>query len=441
MTTPILLSNPSLPAFFPVELIPNFIVQWAAVLPLVCHLATTRSDFDLVGYASLAGTLSPGIFPELGILVGIASLLKSPDYIELEGALGGTVWDVNWGSHFRSVNGAALSLVTAYALKQSRNVPIKMSERVPKSQPQTASSTSANSDPSHHRRYQTLHNLKFTRTETKLSWQTALWTIASSTWLKFVIWVSLFSIAVTLSLLGLYGTAVGVLCGIASQVMCHYLQICRPYRYLENNEMHDACMLVGSHSNCFNWYLCIGDRGIVDGLLNKPMLMFRNGSSGPWSRTANIFTFLHFMQLLAMTFAAANQGWDSIGMCILMVVAWVMHSLEPLRAVQTWLEKDGISIETKSFQFQGRVAMFGAVQIFSQTTVFSWMNDILTPHKRRNIWLKEICPSLAASLGSGDMRSLKEADRKWVEEQTQWSKEAAEVLDEEWPLKLKDARQ
>lgn len=108
----------------------------------------------------------------------------------------------------------------------------------------------------------------------------------------------LLAIVVLLCLRGLYGSAVAVLSGVVSKVACRLLVLRRPAGFLTNNEKHDACMLVGVHRNCTTWYLYTGDRGVVDYLLNKPMIEPLKPSvwlSG-WFKIAHIVR-THWMQM------------------------------------------------------------------------------------------------------------------------------------------------
>jgi len=236
-------------------------------------------------------------------------------------------------------------------------------------------------------------------------------------------WVALCSVSAVLCLLGLYGTALALVSGIASQVACQCLQIQRPPGYLENNEGHNACMLVGSHNNCSVWYLYIGDRGVVDSLLNKPMLMFPL-SAQRWA-AMKVFMQLHFLQLLAMTFAAANQGLDAIAMLGLMVLARIIGWVDTSHMVEMWLKRDGISIEAKSFHFSGRTQMIGAIQLFSQTKVASWMDNIIAPCPRRDAWLTRISSGEHIISDTSNPQSF---DDRWVNKHSDLTLQAADVF-------------
>ncbi len=55
--------------------LPNIVAEWAAILPLVCHLASQRDDYITTGDVALLGRLSVGSF--LGLAhSGIARLLR-----------------------------------------------------------------------------------------------------------------------------------------------------------------------------------------------------------------------------------------------------------------------------------------------------------------------------------------------------------------------------
>lgn len=109
--------------FLPPAPIPAAIAEWAALLPLVCHLASNQQDYQLAGEASLMGRVSLGLFPRLGESSAIARFLEHRSaFLERASAIGSSsreVWDVNWGSTFPCANGAACAIITAFALKGS----------------------------------------------------------------------------------------------------------------------------------------------------------------------------------------------------------------------------------------------------------------------------------------------------------------------------------
>lgn len=297
--------------FLPLAPIPTIVAEWAALIPLVCHLASYQDDYQLAGEAALMGHPSLGLFPRLGVSSGIARLLEQgPEFLEHVTTIGNSsreVWDVNWGSTFPSANGAASAIITAFALKPVRSK-TKMPESVkPKVDgatkggkveennvansppPSPGSSVNLRNDlssaeacsankPSNQaagsvfRRYQELHILDFSRAAINPTWNLTIYRVLSSLFFEIVSIVFLLAVVVLLGLYGLYGTATAVLSGMLSKIACRFVVLRRPAGFLTNNEKHDACMLVGAHRNCSVWYLYIGDRGVVDYLLNKPMI-------------------------------------------------------------------------------------------------------------------------------------------------------------------------
>jgi hypothetical protein len=274
------------------------------------------------------------------------------------------------------------------------------------------------------RRYQVLHVYHFTRKQTRISLRrraTRLWLSRplQTVWLALLICLTVF-----LCLLGIYGTAAMVICTAVSQLVAHSIRIRRPFRYLKNREKHDACMLVAPHANATEWHLYIGDRGVVDTLLNKPMLAIPEGKSAHFA--ARWFLFAHLLQLAVMTFVAAQKAWDGVSLAALLALHWVFNwSLHSQTLARDWLEGEGVDATAKTFEFGGRFAMIGAIQIFSRTDVTHWMDDILVPHPRRDGWLK----SLKGDSPTGDFEAH---DTKWIENMTEASLASAKILKQEF---------
>lgn len=120
--------------FLPLPIPPNIVAEWTSLIPLVAHLASNRHDHQLAGEAALSGRLNVSLFPRLGVLDGIARLLAGgPEFLDRVSTMGEVshhVWDVNWGSAFPCANGAASSIVTAYALSLTNCKSISMDENV-----------------------------------------------------------------------------------------------------------------------------------------------------------------------------------------------------------------------------------------------------------------------------------------------------------------------
>jgi hypothetical protein len=240
-----------------------------------------------------------------------------------------------------------------------------------------------------HRRYQTLHVLNFDRRPVQSSWEMRFEHLLSSFTFHWVGVLVMCACIVVLGLCGLFGTAVAVLLGTISQVAARFVPIRRPLGYLENNEAHSACMFVSTHRNANIWYLYIGDRGVVDSVLNKTMINIPESRRG--TAIAYLLKFIHAVQLLTMTYVAAQKGWDGVGLVLLMVVTWTLQLRYTNDAlVKHWLDSENISVEATSFEFTGRTIMLGAIQAFSGSQRTLWMDEIVAPHPRRDAWLEKL---------------------------------------------------
>lgn len=222
----------------------------------------------------------------------------------------------------------------------------------------------------------------------------------------------LVGLVVVLCLCGTFGTAALLLNGTITRIISCGIEIQRPPGYLENNENHKACMLVSSHKNASIWYLYIGDRGVVDSLLNKPMIAIPSCGK----LTVYSFKFAHFFQLLAMTFVAAQKGWDGVALLLLLSFEWGLQWYrDESRLAQKWLTDEGVLVKATSFRFTGRTPMIGAIQKFSGSTTTIWMDEIISPSARRNVWLNQLSRGFSAmEEPEQDFKDLSSFDRNWV---------------------------
>ncbi|KAI4155675.1 MAG: hypothetical protein LQ340_000842 [Diploschistes diacapsis] len=473
----------------------NVVAEWASLIPLALHLTNRRQDYSLMGELALTGQMSVGLFEELGFAKGMARLLQEGsdflDHASIRGNMSREVWDVNWGSTFPCSNGAACAIVTAYALRKVPEV-VNISDRIHDEEaarsleagmaiatPLSESSASTSlekrkiealeitlharhvrksripSSGSHpemppsdnsalsnnraarnpHRRYQRLHILDFQRAtpdEHKMPKKTFSFLAHLDPFFSIFI----LGIAGLLVLFGLYGTALGILAGLISKaiVLCS-VHLERPPGYLVNNEVSDACMLVATHRNATTWYLHTGDRGIVDHLLNKPMVELR------YLRTIFIpwFRLGHIAQLTAMTFVAAQKGWDGVAMVVLMLctrlVKWCYGGDYLARR---WLAQEGITVRVKSFDFEGRTAMIIAIQALSESNVTRWMDDIIVPHPRRDALLVALGMSPSENPAPGPKPQLSAFDHHWVELHLKRVSAAATIMLQELAKMVED---
>lgn len=467
-------------SFLSLPIPPNIVAEWTSLIPLVAHLASYRHDHQLAGEAALSGRLNVSLFPRLGVLDGIARLLaRGPDFLDRVSTLSEVsnhVWDVNWGSAFPCANGAASSIITAYALSCADQKSVRMPEHVtamseiqdPKKldnvMPESPSVSKAEklgvatNDiqiaknkstlrqlPGHKekstfrkpevglsfRRYQTLHVIEFSRQKLTSSyeWYHLVDQVAESHTFKVTRFLLLLGIAIVLCLCGIFGTAVVVLIGVVTQVMCQFLKVQRPPGFLDNNENHGACMLLSSHKNSSTWYLYNGDRGVVDSLLNKTM--FSIPSYG--KLLTHWFRIAHVIQLLAMTFIAAQKGWDGIALVILLIAADAMHwRYSKNQLARRWLKTEDVCVKAKSFEFTGRTAMLASIHKVSSTKVNTWMDEIMPPAPRRQALLNRLSKGPdGISVPDPDFEALPRFDQDWVVLHSGLAAQAASVLEKE----------
>ncbi|KAF3074774.1 hypothetical protein CFAM422_003051 [Trichoderma lentiforme] len=391
----------------------QIIFEWVGLLPLAIYLSGNGLSHWLVGQTSLAGCIGVSLFPRLGILESLATFLREgADFLDRASSvseLRHTVWDANWGSVFPCANGAASDILTRYAIPKARDIEIPTdlaaliaaNERVrnPEEGKDNAVTAETRNNPKgqtnenvggpHFSRYQTLYILDCTIDAGKRKTDSPF-----VTWLFFLVEVlfilSLLGACVSTILLGLYGTAAAILISIAFRMARHSIKVIRPPRYLESNEAShaDAYMLTAIHENASTWYLYRGSRAVVDGLVNKPMIL--DITARPKTALALALRGLALLQLLTMTYVAAQKGWDGVGLLVLIAVAWTLdYALyRDDKLAATWLRREGVSIKAWKYQFSGRTPMLGAIQLLKSNTISSWMDQMLAPSERREAWLK-----------------------------------------------------
>lgn len=390
------------PSYWAVPTLPDIISEWAGIIPLVAHLADRRYAHQSVGQAALLGRLFLGLFPKLGVYSELAKLLRTGlaflDDASSKGASSMVVWDVLWGGSFPCANGAASSAIVEYALSRQKMPPEKMPDRVedPPSRKSSytktdekaeAGSPSKSSDNMAFRRFQTLHELRFNRKPIVTSWATRLDNALCSRAGESATFLAILVLSIILAILGLYGSAALIASNAVTQLACAFHKIMRPYGYLDSNEgPQECCMLVANHSNVRTWYLFTGDRGVVDTLLNKTMIDLPDTRYGKF--LAHMLSVAHTTQLLGMTYVAGQKGWDGVCLVILLFASRLArYPYRNERLAQMWLEREGIEVNARSYQFTGRMMMLGAIQKLSGSRVTEWMDSIVTAHPRREAWL------------------------------------------------------
>ncbi|KAK4078602.1 uncharacterized protein Triagg1_2933 [Trichoderma aggressivum f. europaeum] len=418
----------------------QIIFEWVGLLPLAIYLSGSGLSHWLVGQTSLAGFIGVSLFPRLGILDNLAAFLhESANFLDRASSvseLRHTVWDANWGSVFPCANGAASDILTRYVIPTARDIEIptdlaaliaadELGRNSEKGKGNAVTAEASNNSTSHtnedaggsqFRRYQTLYILDCTIDAAKRKNKSP-----SATCLFFLMEVlfilSLLGACVSTILFGLYGTAAAILISIAFRVARQCIKVITPPRYLESNEANhaDAYMLTAIHENSSTWYLFRGSRAVVDGLLNKPMIL--DITARHKTTVALALRGLAALQLLAMTYVAAQKGWDGVGLLVLIAVArtldYALYNDDRLAA--TWLRRECVGMKAWKCQFSGRTPMLGTIQLLKSNAISSWMNQILAPSNRREAWLEMLpldCPDFETLESKHTLTG--ESDQTWV---------------------------
>ena len=434
----------------------SVIFEWAALLPLVIYLASYRYSYKLVGHIALTGEVRVSFFPKIGILRGIADLLiEGHEFLDQASSIGELqkkTWDVTWGSVFPCANGAASHILAQHALRDA--MPVQpMPETFVSEEKDTTSiaivqdaeapkinQRSKQEPQTQHRRHQTLHLIQYTVTSKRRNHnRPSDLPYPSSRTLRLLTESALILLLVASAaiclLFSLFGTAASVLTSLFLRLTCYFINVRRPPAYLTDNEAGNiisGCFLLSIHQNASTWYLFTGPRGIVDHLVNKPMVLSIDSAFFGRRGTRIIAFFLQslgFLQLAAVTYTAAHKHWDGIALLVLICIAWASEQVFRRDNVvaKQWLRSEGVEVRAASFRFSGRTPMLGAIQLFGHG-VSGWMDEILQPSDRRTVWLDKLA-------GRGDEEDVRkqesmlgEFDRQWVQRNCKLSFAAAERL-------------
>ncbi|KAJ3454417.1 hypothetical protein MRS44_018311 [Fusarium solani] len=391
----------------------SIVFEWVALLPLAIYLASSRLPHRLVGHTSLTGHVPIALFPRLGVLGTIAEFLQQgQDFFDRASSVNDLrrkVWDVNWGSIFPCANGAVAAILSAHALRGVK------AQKVPEDVHQIPSlneSFRPLKPDSPFRRYQKLNVLHFTEIAENVSHSRCLWNGFPMA-LEVLLLIGLLGISIVCFLFGVYGTAAAVLLAVLLRIGRHLMVIERPSGYLRNNEGDQAgCMLVSLHENASTWDLYVGSRGVIDTILNKTMVQDVKSPLGVWH--AYGLRLLEGLQILIMTYAAAQRGWDGVALLSLVVVAWAIDSIacNNDRIAAQWLKQEGVRVDATTLEFSGRTPMIGTIQALGNQRSTTWMDGILTPSNRRDVWLRKLaCQDVDPSFE----KDLSISDKEWVD--------------------------
>jgi hypothetical protein len=401
---------------------PIFIIfEWVALLPLVIYLASNRLQYRLVGQTALSGHVPIALFPRLGVLGTLVDFLQQGqeffDRASSVNELSQKVWDVNWGSIFPCANGAVAAILSAYALRgvKVKTVPEEVDRIAPHllgRQPSSTDTFEPVKINSPFRRYQKLHILHFTESTKKVSHARYFWDGLPMA-LEVLFLIGCLGISVVCFLFGLYGTAAAVIFSVLLRISRQLMTIERPSGYLKNNEGDlPGCMLVSLHENASKWYLYIGSRGVIDTILNKTMVQDVKSPLGVWHGYG--LRLLEVLHILIMTYVAAQKGWDGVALVSLVVVASAIDfiSFSDDRIAARWLKREGIRIDATILQFSGRTPMIGTIQALGNQKSTAWMDGIIAPSIRRNIWLSKLA---SQDIDSNLEKDLSASDKDWID--------------------------
>jgi hypothetical protein len=129
-----------------------------------------------------------------------------------------------------------------------------------------------------------------------------------------------------------------------------------------------------------------------------------------WLRAA------HIIQLLAMTFVASQKGWDGVALLILLIISTVMQfRFRREMLTRMFCEENGVAVKQNSFEFSGRTPMLGAIQRVSRCCEWKWMDEILSPCPRREVWARALSrEDMEMDSLDEEMDGLSDGDQGWV---------------------------
>ena len=121
------------------------------------------------------------------------------------------------------------------------------------------------------------------------------------------------------------------------------------------------------------------------------------------------------MVLLMLTTEAMEWHWDD--KCI----------------ARQWLSDEGVEVKARRFDFDGRMQMVGAIQVFSGSETTDWRDPLIAPHPRRSALFAELGLLPKNGVGSSGCATagLSMFDRNWIALQADLVSRSASVLLEE----------
>lgn len=129
-----------------------------------------------------------------------------------------------------------------------------------------------------------------------------------------------------------------------------------------------------------------------------------------------------------MTYVAAQKGIDGVSLLVLMLGNYGVRLLGgKYQIARQWLDREGVGVEARTFRFSGRTPMVGCVHSLSGAGNAKWMDDLISPSRRREIWPQEL--NAAGEGGWEDKRHecLDSSDSTWVRLHTQMARDTVDL--------------
>ncbi|KAK0716500.1 hypothetical protein B0T21DRAFT_454299 [Apiosordaria backusii] len=433
--------------------IPAFVCEWAALVPLTVYLASGRGDFELAGEISLRGQLPVTVIPKLWALGGVAKVLRQWEaFFDSANASGETlkIFDIQHGNSFQCYNNAAVSLVADNAMRRgligSGDITPEHLERwihEHRASLEAGFEVSALDDLAEsggfkalvenrrtYGRRQVLNIINVVPVEEdRARMRVESWDRGKAS--LYAELITSVALAGFLCSLGCIGSAVLLFTGSISRFLVRQIVVPRPLRYLENRESYMGCMLAAVHDNAAIWTLYLGDRGVIDSLLNKPLV--GHLESTPTTRFACWWLQLaELLQIIAMTFVAGEKGLDALVLLgLVLAIAGFSNLYGYNMHARNWLRREGYETLAFRCEFPGRTELVAAVQLLSTERRVSWMDSIISPCDRREVLLQRL-GQIDCKLEEGRrlFKSLKGHDKTWVAANWLQAKAGASLIEE-----------
>jgi hypothetical protein len=108
--------------------------------------------------------------------------------------------------------------------------------------------------------------------------------------------------------------------------------------------------------------------------------------------------------MLATTFVARQKGWNGVALVSLIGITSLFRlRYRDRKLAEAWLMGNGVGVSATRFEFTGRMPMVGAIQAFCASRCTGWVDQIVAPHARKQVWLSRVMAG-----GSGEDGTIKD---------------------------------